>query len=314
MLQLLRSDRNAALLMLLAGISGLVLANSVHDFAESTEGIHHFAELALALFFFVIGLELKNELTHGVFVQRKALLIPFLAALLGAAIPASLYFIVTKSDTFANNGWAIPMATDITFALAVFALFGSRMPKGSKQFLLAFAIIDDLLAVLVIAVALQTDVFIALMVTGSALLGLLVPSKYTEKLQNILVPLINLTILPLYAFTTLSVNFSTPIIVALTSLVGIGVLLRVVGKTIGISLGAYLGSRFVADSLPLNIYIRLSILGGIGFTVAFFVNDLVFAENATFHEQALIGSLAAAVISAILAAIALRPSKIPKEQ
>ena len=146
MLKMLRSDRNAALLMLIAGITGLVLANSISGFSDSTKELHHFAELALSLFFFVIGLELKNELTHGVFVQRKALLLPFLAALFGAALPAVLYFLVTRSDSVANNGWAIPMATDITFALAVFALFGAKMPKGSKQFLLASDIIFPLCA------------------------------------------------------------------------------------------------------------------------------------------------------------------------
>ncbi|MBU6144460.1 MAG: Na+/H+ antiporter NhaA [Acidobacteria bacterium] len=306
MLKFIRVDRNAAFFIVLAGIIGLVLANSVSGFSELVEPLHHYSELALALFFFVIGLELKNELTHGVFVNRKALLVPGLAAVFGAFIPAGIYFLVTSSDPIASSGWAIPMATDITFALAVFSIFGSKMPKGSKQFLLAFAIIDDLLAILVIALFLQSDVLTALLVTGSAIVGLLVPSRFTEKIQDALVPVINLIVLPLYAFVSLSLHIETTVLAVLTSLVGIGVVLRVIGKSIGITLGAFIGSKFTNDSLPIGSYARLSVLGGIGFTVALFVNEIVFGDNEVFHTQAIVASLIAAVVSVLVAAITLR--------
>lgn len=306
MLKLIRSEKNAAFFIILAAVIGLLLANTLEGFSERVEPLHHYSELALALFFFVIGLELKSELTHGVFVKRKALFVPGFAAVFGALIPAALYFLVTSSDPVANNGWAIPMATDITFALAVFAIFGSRMPSGSKQFLLAFAILDDLLAILVIAVFLGSDVTTALLVTGSAIVGLLVPSKFTDRLQNSLTPLINLVVLPLYAFVSLAIHLDTTIVAALTSLVGIGVLLRVLGKSVGITLGAYIGSKFTKDVLPISVYARLSVLGGIGFTVAFFVNDIVFGEYPIYHTQAIVASIAAAIFSVALASVTLR--------
>ena len=306
MLKFIRDDKNVAFLILLAGITALFLANSVEGFSESVEPIHHFAELALALFFFVIGLELKSELTHGVFANRKSLLVPGLAATLGALVPAGLYFLVTSSDRVANTGWAIPMATDITFALAIFAIFGSRMPSGSKQFLLAFAIIDDLLAILVIAVFLRSDVLTALIVTGSALIGLAVPSKYTETIKELLLPVVNLLVLPLYAFASLAIHLEISVLSAVSSVVGIGIVLRVVGKVTGITLGAYLGSKIAKDSLPISSYARLSVLGGIGFAVAFFVNDIVFGDNDLYHTQAIVALLLAGLISVAIAAISLR--------
>lgn len=306
MLRILRNDRFAALIILIGGGLGLTLANSVSGFEGAIEPAHHYAELFLAVFFFVIGLELKGELTHGVFVQRRTLLIPGLAAIFGALIPAGLFFLVTSSDPIARSGWAIPMATDITFALAIFAIFGSRMPKGSKQFLLAFAIIDDLLAILVIAIFLQTDVVTALMVTGSAIVGLLVPAGFTEKLKEALLPLVNLIILPLYAFTSLSIHLETSVFAAVTSLVGIGILLRIIGKVSGITLGAYFGSKLTKNALPISVYARLSVLGGIGFAVAFFVNDLVFGDQDQLHTEAIMGLLVAGLISAGIASITLR--------
>lgn len=305
----IKSERNAAVFIVLAGLLGLVFANQIADFHESLEPIHHYAELALAVFFFYIGLELKNELTLGVFVDRKALFIPGFAALIGALIPAGLYYLVTYSDPIANKGWAIPMATDITFALAVFTIFGSRMPKGSRQFLLAFAIIDDLLAILVIAIFLRSDVVTALIVTGSAVVGLLIPSRFTHRLQDLLLPAINLVILPLYAFSSLGIKLDTSLATVITSVVGIGVLLRVVGKSVGITLGAYLGTKFTKDSLSVSTYARLSVLGGIGFTVAFFVNDIVFKEQEVFHKQALLASLLAALLTVLLAFFTLRIKK-----
>ena len=309
MLKLFRDDRKVAGIIAIAGLLGLLLANTIADFAHQIEGLHYISELALALFFFMIGLELKTEMTHGVFAKKSALLVPGLAAVLGALVPAGLYFLVTRDDPIASSGWAIPMATDATFAIAVFALFGSRMPNGSRQFLLALAIVDDLFAIAVIAIFLRTDVMTALLVTGSALLGMLVPNRFTDRVMKPLIPINNAIVLPLYAFCALAIQLDTNVVAVVGSTVGFAVLLRVVGKTAGISLGAYLGSKFVKDPLPFSTYFRISVLGGIGFTVAFFVNDLVFAKQEEFHKQAIVASLVAGLVSAGLAAITLRAGK-----
>ena len=133
LLRFIKVERNAALLLVLAGVAGLILANLpataslVHDLGA----LHQVSEYLLCLFFFLVGLELKRELTEGTFKNRKALLVPLLAAIMGALVPAGIYYLVTASDSIARGGWAIPMATDITFALAVFSIFATTMPSGS---------------------------------------------------------------------------------------------------------------------------------------------------------------------------------------
>jgi NhaA family Na+:H+ antiporter len=299
-------DRNAALVILLAGVLGFALANLVPGLAAQIGDVHHYAELGLALFFFVIGLELKHELTEGVFKQKRSLLVPVLAAIFGALIPAGIYYLVTFNDPVASQGWAIPMATDITFAVAVFSIFGSKLPKGSKQFLLAFAIIDDLLAILVIAIFLHSDVTIALLVTGSAVIGILVPTKWVAGIQDRVQPWVYLIILPVYAFSSLCFELNVSFLAVVSSLVAVAVMLRVIGKTIGITLGAYLGSLIAPSAIKLKVIFRISVLGGIGFTVAFFVNDIVFGANEELRIEAIVGSLVAAVISTGLAALTLK--------
>ena len=108
----------------------------------------------IAAFFFLVGLELKRELRGGNLSPARNLIAPFLAALLGVALPA-IWYVCLNWGTPGISGWPIPTATDVTFALAVFVLFGSALPKAARTFLLSFAVIDDVIAVLVIAVVFQ---------------------------------------------------------------------------------------------------------------------------------------------------------------
>lgn len=118
---------------------------------ELTESIRQFINEALmALFFFVVGLEIKREIVLGELADRRKATLPALAALGGMAIPAGLYLLFNAGGPGAR-GWGIPMATDIAFAVGVLALLGKRVAPGLKVFLLSLAIVDDIGAILVIA-------------------------------------------------------------------------------------------------------------------------------------------------------------------
>ncbi len=106
----------------------------------------------LAVFFFVAGLELKRELVVGELADRKRATLPIVAACGGVVLPAAIAAVVGAGAPGMDRGWAIPVATDIAFALAVLAITGSRIPSTARVFLLSLAVVDDLLAILLIAV------------------------------------------------------------------------------------------------------------------------------------------------------------------
>lgn len=123
---------------------------------------------ALMVFFFMlVGLELKREVVEGQLSRPDQLILPILAALGGLAIPALIYLAINQESESLRNGWAIPTATDIAFALAVLGLMGSRVPIGLKLLLTTIAIVDDLAAIIIIAVFYTADLSpLALLLAG----------------------------------------------------------------------------------------------------------------------------------------------------
>lgn len=105
----------------------------------------------MALFFFVVGLEIKRELVAGELRDPRAAALPAVAAVAGVALPAAIFVALTWGSD-ASSGWAVPAATDIAFAVGVLAILGNRLPSGLRLFLLAIAIIDDVIAIVIIAV------------------------------------------------------------------------------------------------------------------------------------------------------------------
>ena len=139
-----------------------------------TYSLHHWINDGLmAIFFFVIGLEVKREILIGELSDFRQALLPISAALGGMVVPAAFYLIFNHSGE-ALKGWGIPMATDIAFAVGIVALLGSRVPKALVAMLLALAIVDDIGAVLVIALFYtETINILPLVLAGFFLLGMI---------------------------------------------------------------------------------------------------------------------------------------------
>ena len=106
----------------------------------------------MAIFFLLVGLELKREVMYGELSSLRKIVLPVFAAIGGIAIPAAIYVFINLGDSVALNGWAIPAATDIAFALGILAILGSRVPVGLKILLTSVAVLDDLAAIVIIAV------------------------------------------------------------------------------------------------------------------------------------------------------------------
>ncbi|MYD43873.1 MAG: Na+/H+ antiporter NhaA [Gammaproteobacteria bacterium] len=126
----------------------------------------------MAVFFFLIGLEIKREICEGELSSIDRIALPAIGATGGILAPATIYVVLNWSNTQAMDGWAIPAATDIAFALALLSAFGARVPVSLKAFLLALAIFDDLAAILIIAVFYTTDLSISMLVVALVGLGI----------------------------------------------------------------------------------------------------------------------------------------------
>lgn len=182
----LRAETVGGVLLLVAAVAALIWANTpaltesyktVRDFhiGPGFLGLdlsiqHWAADGLLAVFFFVAGIELKRELVAGDLRDPKAAALPVIAALCGMAAPAGVYALVTTFGNGSMDGWAVPTATDIAFALAVLAVIGTSLPSALRAFLLTLAVVDDLFAIIIIAVFFTSGIdFLAL---GGAVVGL----------------------------------------------------------------------------------------------------------------------------------------------
>ncbi|GAA1940000.1 Na+/H+ antiporter NhaA [Microbacterium aoyamense] len=186
---LLRSDRFPAIVLLAAAALGLVVANTaagtvVDDAMHVYLGIPGFFELSiehwikdglLAVFFFVVAVELQFELTAGELNSARKAMQPAIAAAGGVVVPIAI-FLAFSWGTDSANGWPIPTATDIAFALGVLAVFGKGLPSALRIFLLALAILDDIVGIVFIAVLFTNGVdigMLALAAVGVVAFGIL---------------------------------------------------------------------------------------------------------------------------------------------
>ncbi|MDJ0382128.1 Na+/H+ antiporter NhaA [Streptomyces sp. G-G2] len=372
----LRTETVGGLVLLGAAVLALIWANSPWSAAYTSVRDFHFgipalgldmsvghwtADGLLAVFFLVAGIELKRELVVGELRTPATAALPVIAALCGMAVPAALYLATVTAGGGSRAGWAVPMATDIAFALAVLAVLSTHLPAALRAFLLTLAVVDDLGAILIIAMFFTSDLNLwalagafaglvlfyllqrlrvrgwwwyvplglatwALMynsgvhatVAGVAM-GLILRTT-RDKGENVspaarvahrVHPLSAGIAVPLFALFAAGVSICGPALGAVfTSPEPLGVVIGLVaGKTLGIFAGTYLAARFTRAQLNPDLawadVLGLSMLAGIGFTVALLIGELAFPGGQT-GEHVKAAVLVASLIAAVLAAVLLR--------
>ena len=181
--EFLERESSGGVLILISAALGLIIANSPISKSyfsflsfDFTLGFGIFAiqltmqkfinYVLMTIFFFVVGLEIKRELTSGHLTSVKKALMPFLAAIGGVAFPALIYLSIAGG--VAAGGWGVPVATDIALAVGLLTMIGSRVPESLRIFLLALAVIDDIVAILIIALVYSDGILINWLLSGAA--------------------------------------------------------------------------------------------------------------------------------------------------
>ena len=189
----------SGLILLIAAIIALVLSNSnlsslyfnilnahiligTDNFGLDLSILHWINDVLMAIFFFVVTLEIKREFVQGELSKPKQALLPIIGAVGGMLVPALIYIVINFKTGDTLRGWAIPSATDIAFSIGVLSLLGSRIPISLKVFLVALAIIDDLGAIIIIAFFYSTELqYNYLLLMLFSLIGLLLLNKFNVK-------------------------------------------------------------------------------------------------------------------------------------
>ena len=372
----LRTETVGGLVLLAAAVVALVWANSpwsgayeeIRDFHFGIPALgldlsvgHWTADGLLAVFFLVAGIELKRELVVGELRTPATAALPVIAAVCGMAVPAALYAATASAGGGNLDGWAVPMATDIAFALAVLAVLSTHLPAALRAFLLTLAVVDDLGAILIIALFFTSDLnlwalagafaglvvfyllqrarvrgwwwYVPLGVTiwvlmynggvhatvAGVAMGLILrttrdagekksPAAWVAHLVH---PVSAAVAVPLFALFAAGVSITGAALgEVFTSPEPLGIVIGLVaGKTLGIFAGTYLAARFTRARLNPELawadVLGLSVLAGIGFTVALLIGELAFPDGRT-GEHVKAAVLIASVLAALLAAALLR--------
>jgi len=187
--RMLGGDAAAGVLLIFVAIAAMIVANSPlsHGYHEFFHGTLEWTPIAkldtfhlwindalMAIFFFVVGLEIKREVLEGELSDARKRRLPILAAAAGMAVPAVIYLSITGTAPPLQRGWAIPAATDIAFAMGVIGLLGSRVPPSLRLFLLTVAIVDDLGAVAIIAMFYTAQIDLVWLVAALLILALMI--------------------------------------------------------------------------------------------------------------------------------------------
>jgi NhaA family Na+:H+ antiporter len=374
----LHRESSSGIVLLFAAFCGMVVANSpLSDRYFSTlelsfeieVGIFYlklsmlkFINYALmTLFFFVVGLEIKRELTSGHLATFRKAVIPFIAAVGGMALPAGIYLLIAGRE--APDGWGVPVATDIALAVGLLAIIGNSVTPALRTFLLGLAVIDDIGAILIIAFIYSTGVKISWLAASAltvlaillvkkigaqstyiyiffgvllwyglyrtgihptlagVILGMMTPNtpKIGQNLEDVedgslsviewlefkIHPWSSFAIIPLFAFA------NTGVVITLSSLqdslsspIAWGIFFGlVVGKPLGILSAVLIAKRLNIGDLPEGSgktdIIATGSAAGIGFTVAIFIANLAFKDEAQ-QDLAVISVIVASLVSGLI--------------
>lgn len=198
----IQKESSAGIILIFVTISALLLQNSfmsdfytsfLHTPVEIRFGDFQIAKPLLlwvndglmAVFFFLIGLEVKREVKEGHLSSLSQITLPGIAALGGMLVPALVFIAFNRGESFAMNGWAIPTATDIAFALGILSLLGNRVPVSLKIFLMALAIIDDLGAIVIIALFYTSELSsLSISIAGMSLMVLFIMNRMDVAIKS----------------------------------------------------------------------------------------------------------------------------------
>ena len=315
-----KDERAGAGFMLFAAFLGFALVNFATG-ANTLEGLKEFvwpwvSQVAMALFFALIGFELRNEFSSGLFVKPKAVLVPAMAALAGVLVPATVYLlsaVALDAPRSVFAAWPMVTATDVSFALMAFSLLARALPVSLRAFLLSFAVIDDILASIALAIGFwRLDALTPLLSSSLALaLAFSLSRKQVSAVIRYLSPAVAFAVLPIFAFFAMQVKFDASTVFggSSTALILL-VMARPLTKWLGVFIGAILGNKIMSKSARLPIstlgFLRVTSLAGIGFTVSLLSADFAFGARSSLFAASASLTVLASLIAAALAAIALR--------
>lgn len=318
------TEASGGIALVVAAFLAMILANSPLKAAYFliSEQSHLFVNEALmSIFFFLVGLEIKREFKDGELSNPKKAALPVIAAIGGMMMPALIYTFF-NFGTAAQNGWAVPMPTDIALALGMLALLGSRIDSSLKIFLLTLAIADDLFSIIILAVFYSSGVDpLKIMSTiGAVILAMIIPSGKkltTSRLIDLIHPWSAFLIIPLFALVNIGITVDlTNIVHQISSPVSLGIIIgRVTGKFIGITFFAWLavkiGVATKANSITFAEISGVAALAGMGLTVSIFISELALSDKILL-EEVKIGLLTSAIIAGLFGYSILR--KLSRKQ
>lgn len=329
---------------------------------------HWINDALMAVFFLLIGLEIERELYSGELSSVQSALLPMFAALGGLVAPALIHYSL-NAGTATQAGIGIPMATDIAFAVGIIAILGDRIPAALKVLIVAFAVMDDLAAIVLIAVfytaklspgylvaafaawallAALNRAFRVMSLTPYVLGGVVLwyltlksgihatvagimlafavpfsaedddaPSP-SSRLEHSLHKPVAFVVLPLFALANTAVTIQPGWLSDLTSANGLGIVAGLLlGKPLGLTMACFAAVSAGFCRLPPGLSWRhvfgAGLLGGIGFTMSIFINNLAFAGNDRLIAASKIAVFAASLTAGLIgyAWLSLRPSKAP---